>query len=92
LTNDVSNIKSLVNIALLIVGAALVPFFIFWEQRQERLGLPALIPNSLWKNHVFTNVCLIVMLVWGVLNMMELFCSFLCVHPLPLSFLKMKEL
>lgn len=89
MTNDVSNIKSPVNIALLVVGAALVPFFIFWEQRQERLGQPALIPNSLWKNQVFTNVCLIVMLVWGVLNMMELFCSFLSVSPL--IFIKRKQ-
>ncbi|KAH8693030.1 putative MFS transporter [Talaromyces proteolyticus] len=75
LTNDISNIKRPVNITLLIIAVALVPVFILWEQRQERRGQPALMPNSLWKNRVFTNICLMVMFAWGVCNVMELFCS-----------------
>jgi hypothetical protein len=77
LTNDISNIEKPVNIALLFISVVLVPVFIVWEQRQERLQKPALIPNTLWKNRVFTNVCLIVMFSNAVVNAMELFCSLL---------------
>ncbi|RAO65319.1 uncharacterized protein BHQ10_001331 [Talaromyces amestolkiae] len=75
LTNDVENIKTPGNIVMLVICVILVPVFIFWEQRQERLGKPALIPNSLWRNSVFTNVCLMVMFSWAVINVMELYCS-----------------
>lgn len=62
---------------MLIISIALVPAFVFWERRQERLRKPALIPNSLWKNAVFTSVCLMVMFSYAVTNAMELFCSLL---------------
>uniref|UniRef100_A0A093VDF7 Putative MFS-type transporter n=1 Tax=Talaromyces marneffei PM1 TaxID=1077442 RepID=A0A093VDF7_TALMA len=75
LTNDVNNIKTPGNIAMLVICVLLMPVFILWEQRQERLGKPALIPNSLWRNSVFTNVCLMVMFSWAVINVMELYCS-----------------
>lgn len=42
------------NIALLVVGIVLIPAFVFWVARQERLGKPAIIPNSLWENTPFT--------------------------------------
>lgn len=77
LTNDVGNIKTAGNIVMLVICVILVPVFILWEQRQERLGKPALIPNSLWRNSVFTNVCLMVMFSWAVINVMELYCSLL---------------
>lgn len=69
---------------MLVICVLLMPVFILWEQRQERLGKPALIPNSLWRNSVFTNVCLMVMFSWAVINVMELYCSLLYVFfPLP---------
>lgn len=64
---------------MLVICVILIPIFILWEQRQERLGKPALIPNSLWRNSVFTNVCLMVMFSWAVINVMELYCSLLYV-------------
>ncbi|PCG99259.1 Major facilitator superfamily domain, general substrate transporter [Penicillium occitanis (nom. inval.)] len=75
LTNDVDNIKIPGNIVMLVICVILIPVFILWEQRQERLGKPALIPNSLWRNSVFTNVCVMVMFSWAVINVMELYCS-----------------
>lgn len=36
--------------------------------RQERLGKPALIPNSLWRNRIFTSICLGLFLTWGALT------------------------
>lgn len=35
---------------------------------QERLGRPALIPNSLWKNKVFSCICVNVFYIWAIFN------------------------
>lgn len=59
--------KSL-NIALLVIAGLLIPFFIAWESRQERLGLPAILPNSVWRSTEFTVVCVTVFLVWSWFN------------------------
>lgn len=57
-----------VNIALLIIAALLIPFFIAWESRQERLALPAMLPNSVWRSTEFSVVCVTVFLVWSWFN------------------------
>jgi len=62
---------------MLTVSLALGPLFVLWEQRQEHLKRPALIPNSLWKNTVFTSMCLMVAVSYAIANCMELFCSLL---------------
>ena len=77
LSGAVSNIRHPASIALLVLSVALVPSFILWERRREALGLSALIPNSLWKNTVFTSVCLTVLLSNAVVNAMENYCSLL---------------
>ncbi|KAK7415852.1 hypothetical protein QQZ08_012223 [Neonectria magnoliae] len=41
--------------------------------RQVKLGRPALIPNSLWRNSSFTSVCIAVFLCWASLNGIEYF-------------------
>ena len=56
------------NITLLIVAIMLLPAFVAWMQRQERLDRPAIIPNSLWRNTAFTTVCVAVFLTWGSFN------------------------
>lgn len=71
LTGDASNIKNPVTIALLSISIALIPVFIYWCGRQERLGRPAIIPNSLWRNRVFTCICIAVFVTWGTFNAME---------------------
>lgn len=56
------------NIAILIIALLLIPAFVLWMQRQERLGRPAIIPNGLWKETAFTTVCVAVFLTWGTFN------------------------
>lgn len=43
----------------------LAPAFVLWVGRQERLGKPAVIPNSLWRHRIFTSICLGLFLTWG---------------------------
>ncbi|KAF2424447.1 integral membrane protein [Tothia fuscella] len=71
LTGNTSDIHEPRIIALLATGLALIPAFILWVGRQERLGRPALIPNSLWRNTVFTSICVNVFLTWGAFNALE---------------------
>lgn len=56
------------NIVLLVIAVLLLPFFTFWEGRQERLGRPAMLPNSVWRRVDFTVVCVVVFLVWSYFN------------------------
>lgn len=46
ITGSTASIKQPASIALLVVAFALVPVFIFWVGRQEKLGRPAIIPVS----------------------------------------------
>ncbi|KAF2007682.1 MFS general substrate transporter [Amniculicola lignicola CBS 123094] len=66
-----SNIKSPGTLATLIIAILLIPTFIFWVGRQERLSRPAIIPNSLWRNRIFTVICIGVFATWGVFNAIE---------------------
>lgn len=75
LSSDIMEIGKLVNIILLCLSLVLIPAFITWMHRQEKLGKPALIPNSIWKNPAFSSVCIMVLLSTAVMNCMELFCS-----------------
>ncbi|KAJ9606539.1 hypothetical protein H2200_008547 [Cladophialophora chaetospira] len=76
LTGNVSSIKAPTNIACLSIAVALIPAFVFWVGRQERLGRPAIIPNSLWRNTVFTSICIDVFLAWGAFNATETLLTF----------------
>lgn len=49
--------------------------FPFWMHFQERRGKPALIPNSIWKNTIFSTICIMVLMSWAVLQSMEWFFS-----------------
>jgi len=66
-----SNITHPSTIALLCTSIALIPAFILWVGRQERLSRPAIIPNSLWRNRVFTAICVNVFITWGSFNALE---------------------
>ncbi|KAK0371145.1 hypothetical protein CLIM01_11501 [Colletotrichum limetticola] len=69
LTNGVASfIRRLHSIALSIVAGLLVPFYVFWESRQERLGRPAVLPNSIWHRLEFATVCLSLFLTWSWFN------------------------
>ena len=63
------------NIVILCFVGTSIPAFIVWMHFQEHAGKPALIPNSLWKNGVFSTICTMVLLSWAMLNSMEWFFS-----------------
>ena len=71
LASTTSAIRRPDNIVLLTLGLLLIPTFILWVRRQEQLGRPALIPNSLWRNRVFASICINVFLIWGSFNAFE---------------------
>ncbi|KAI1339127.1 MFS general substrate transporter [Xylariaceae sp. FL0016] len=75
LSADISNIHKASTIAMLIIGALLIPIFIGWMHYQVKHGRTALIPNSLWRSSVFTSVCVMVLLTTAVTNCMELYSS-----------------
>lgn len=77
LSADIHSIHKASTIALLVVSAVLIPVFIGWMQYQEKHQRNALIPNSLWKNWVFTSCCLMVLFTTAVCNCMELYSSLL---------------
>ena len=57
LTGAVTSIKKPATIALFVTAFVFMIGFVTWVGRQERLGRPAIIPNSLWRNTVFTSIC-----------------------------------
>ncbi|KAL5343244.1 major facilitator superfamily domain-containing protein [Aspergillus crustosus] len=62
-------------IVLFVISLVLLPVFVFWVERQERNGRPALIPNSIWKNTLFSATCVIVFFAWAELNALQYFTS-----------------
>jgi MFS family permease len=71
-----SSIKQPSSIVLLTLAILLIPVFVFWVGRQESLGRPAIIPNSLWRNRIFTTICLAVFFTWGSFNALETIMTF----------------
>ena len=76
MTGTASDIRSPVNITILTIALALIPGFVFWEGRQEHLRKPALIPNIVWRNKVFSVITLNVFCTWGTFNASEQFLNF----------------
>lgn len=76
LSGSVRKIEEPATIVLLVIAAGLIAAFVFWVQRQERLGRPAIIPNSIWRNRIFTAICVDVFLLWGAFNSMEALLTF----------------
>jgi hypothetical protein len=66
-----SSIRQPSSIVLLLLALALIPVFIWHVGSQERLGKPAIVPNSLWRNRVFTTICIAVFFTWGSFNSVE---------------------
>ena len=67
-TSSTSTLRHPPNIALLALSATLMPTFVFWVGRQEKLGRPAVIPNSIWRKTAFTSICITVFLCWAQFN------------------------
>jgi len=60
-------------ITLTVIAALLIPVFVWYTRRQERLGLKVIIPPSLWSNVVFTSLCITVFFIWGIFNAVQFF-------------------
>lgn len=76
-SDDMPRIKDATQIVLLCIAGACLPSFVFWMNRQEQRGKPALIPNSLWKKMAFSSVCIMVFLTWAVVQTLEYLFSLL---------------
>ena len=71
-----SSIRQPSSIVLLALAILLIPAFVYWVGRQENLGRPAIIPNSLWRNRIFTTICVAVFFTWGSFNALETIMTF----------------
>ncbi|KAH7354550.1 major facilitator superfamily domain-containing protein [Pyrenochaeta sp. MPI-SDFR-AT-0127] len=71
ISEETAKIREPLTLGLLVTAVALVPAFILWVGRQEKLGRPAIIPNSLWRNRIFSVICIGVFITWGVFNAIE---------------------
>ncbi|KAH6666413.1 integral membrane protein [Halenospora varia] len=61
------------SLSLFSIAMALLSIFAFYINRQERLGRKAIFPASIWRKRVFTSLCIIVFLMWGVFESMQFF-------------------
>ncbi|KFY22703.1 hypothetical protein V493_06382 [Pseudogymnoascus sp. VKM F-4281 (FW-2241)] len=73
LASGTSRFLAPASITLFSIATALIPAFIFYVKRQERLGLKAIIPPSIWNNRVFSSLCITVFIVWGTFNAVQFF-------------------
>ena len=88
ISTSISYIHKPTIIALLTIGIALIPVYVFWAEVQERKGKPVLIPNSLWKNMSFTITCVMVLLTFAMLQTVKFLCNLLYVFVCALHILK----
>jgi MFS family permease len=61
------------SISLFSIAVILIPIFIFYLRRQERLGRKVLFSSAIWSNRVFTTLCITVFLMWGVFEAIQYF-------------------
>ncbi|KAI1821010.1 MFS general substrate transporter [Xylaria intraflava] len=73
ITIDLTSIHSPADITLLVISILLFPCFYTWVRRQEKLGRPALIPNSLWRNSSFVSVNALCFLGWATVTANQYF-------------------
>ncbi|KAL5323157.1 hypothetical protein ACEPPN_007685 [Leptodophora sp. 'Broadleaf-Isolate-01'] len=73
LASGTSHFIAPVSLTLFSLAVLLLPAFILHGLRQECLGLKTIIPPSLWKNSVFTCLCVTVFVIWGVFDAMQYF-------------------
>lgn len=58
-------------IVLLLLSVGFILLFPAWMRHQTRKNRPALIPNRLWRNAVFTSICACVFLSWAAMNCIQ---------------------
>ncbi|KZL86603.1 mfs transporter [Colletotrichum incanum] len=75
LSADIKNIRDVPTIVLLVIAGCSIPSFVLWMHYRVKIKKTALIPNSLWRSHVFTSCCIMVLLTNALTNCMELYSS-----------------
>ncbi|KAF3764447.1 MFS general substrate transporter [Cryphonectria parasitica EP155] len=75
LSADINSIHKASSIVLLVISGLSVLLFVGWMSYQVKNNRTALIPNSLWRSHVFTSSCIMVLLTNALTNCMELYSS-----------------
>lgn len=73
LSENQDHIHEPVVIALLTISLALMPIFVFWMHFSEKRERPVLIPNRIWKSLSFSSVCIMVMMSYAVMQVLELY-------------------
>lgn len=73
LAGGTSNFVDPAPITLLSIAVILIPVFLYYSKRQERLGRKVIIPPSLWGNRVFTSLCITIFFIWGVFDAIQYF-------------------
>jgi predicted MFS family arabinose efflux permease len=61
-----SYIRDPTNIALSALAVALLLAFFWWMHCRERANKSTMIPNSLWRNPIFSSICAAVFVSWAV--------------------------
>jgi putative exporter of polyketide antibiotics len=77
LSSDINDIHKPSSIVLLVISGFSIPLFVGWMHYQTKNNRTALIPNALWRSHVFTSCCILVLLTNALTNCMELYSSLL---------------
>lgn len=77
LSSNIQNISKISSIILLIISGCSIPSFLGWMHYRVKTNQTALIPNSLWRSHVFASCCVMVILTNALANCMELYSSLL---------------
>ncbi|KAK5655068.1 hypothetical protein OQA88_5967 [Cercophora sp. LCS_1] len=62
-------------LALLILSLILMPGFVWWMHYAEKHRYPVLMPSGLWKRMAFSSICLMVMLSYAVMQVLELYAT-----------------
>ncbi|KAK5164198.1 uncharacterized protein LTR77_009892 [Saxophila tyrrhenica] len=75
LSQSYQGLSNVATAVLFALSIALFPVFVFWMRYQERRQRPAIVPISLWKNAIFSTICGVVFLCWGVFNAFQYFTS-----------------
>lgn len=77
LSTDIYRIKDADSISFLVLSVACLAGFVSWMHYRVKKSLPALIPNSLWRNVTFSSICATLTLSFAVITCLELFASLL---------------
>ncbi|KAK7961996.1 uncharacterized protein PG986_002821 [Apiospora aurea] len=75
LSEDRDQIRSPPVAAFLALSVALLPLFVWWMWFAAKHRLPVLIPNALWRRKTFSSVCVMVMMSYAVMQMLELYAT-----------------